>query len=95
VNRPCCARGPHGWAGRAQRPALVVTWRTPLQVGHAALGAPTAGRAACSAIKSFLFVFEAANRIVVEKPGAPGGTRYATYLFELESAVPVDAQARG
>jgi hypothetical protein len=39
-------------------------------------------------------VFEDANRIVVEKPGAAGGTRYATYLFELESAVPVDAQAR-
>lgn len=48
----------------------------------------------CRTIKSFLFVFEAANRIVVEKPSWSNSTRYATYLFEMESPTPVDEQAR-
>ena len=45
-------------------------------------------------ITSFLFVFEAANRIVVEKPGWGSSTRFATYLFEMETPMPVDEQAR-
>ncbi|KAK9820871.1 hypothetical protein WJX81_008233 [Elliptochloris bilobata] len=48
----------------------------------------------CRAIKSFLFVFEAANRIVVEKPSWSNSTRFATYLFEMETPMPVDEQAR-
>lgn len=48
----------------------------------------------CRTIKSFLFVFEAANRIVVEKPSWSNSTRYATYLFEMESPTPVDEQVR-
>lgn len=40
-------------------------------------------------LSSFVFVFEGANRIVVEKPCYG----HATYFFDLEEPLPVSSQA--
>lgn len=45
----------------------------------------------CRQLRAFVFVFEAAHRIVVETPEYGN----ATYFFELESPMPVAAQVRG
>ena len=39
-------------------------------------------------LQAFVFVFEAANRIVVEVPEY----KHATYFFDLEQPLPVSAQ---
>jgi hypothetical protein len=43
----------------------------------------------CRQLRAFVFVFEAANRIVVEKPEF----KHATYFFEIEEPLPVASQA--
>lgn len=60
---------------------------------HVATQQPASGRydqvAGCRELSSFVFVFEGANRIVVEKPCYG----HATYFFDLEEPLPVSSQA--
>ena len=44
--------------------------------------------ACCRELTSFVFIFESANRIVVEKPNYG----HATYFFDLEEPLPVADQ---
>ncbi len=43
---------------------------------------------ACRELDAFVFVFETANRIVVEEPKF----RHATYFFEIEEPLPISCQ---
>ena len=47
------------------------------------------GPSCCRELSSFVFVFEGANRIVVEKPCYG----HATYFFDLEEPLSVSSQA--
>ena len=42
----------------------------------------------CRELEAFVFVFEAANRIVLEKPKYS----HATYFFEIEEPLPISCQ---
>lgn len=42
----------------------------------------------CRELEAFLFVFEAGNRIVMEKPKYS----HATYFFEIEEPLPISCQ---
>lgn len=42
----------------------------------------------CSELEAFVFVFEAANRMVLEKPKY----NHATYFFEIEEPLPISCQ---